>query len=238
MKCINIKTGFIRKFDICPDGWTDKDIPAGLLRPIWDTEKKQWVEGASVEEIEKYIESQKVRLLEEFMRRKKEDGEIFYNEVDEQVHQELLGQPSEIVRPAVECMNIYVRPLMDFIKTGDWYSALVDIETKLSRTTTDEETGKVVANPDVPTNDICRRVWDTVVQKTQWYVSTVYAEAIENGVIESASKTAARSIKKHVKSVSKKTKLPVEDVVKNSNTDIETKKSLWQRIIEWIKSIF
>ena len=108
-----------------PEGWTDIPPDSILLKPVWSENTSKWVEGATPEEIAAFQQQQQLEQIKQFRQKTKQDGVSFYNEVDVEVTVAFFGQPSSIVNPAVEEIDTYLMPVMNLVKEGQWYSAMI-----------------------------------------------------------------------------------------------------------------
>lgn len=75
----------------------------------------------SHDEIEHQMEMQ----FEQFMHKKLSDGQSYYNEKSKEITMQLFGRPQNIVNPIVIEIDNSVTPILDKVRTGDWYSALL-----------------------------------------------------------------------------------------------------------------
>lgn len=130
-------------------------IPDGLLRPV--LVNGNVVEGATSEELAEWRKQIKLDQIEKFRKQMRDLGQEFYNSIDVEVTADLYGKPASIVNPAVEQIDERIMPIMNLIKDGQWYSALV-----------------LAQKTQEPDNEIALSIWNRVLLEIQNIIQTYY----------------------------------------------------------------
>jgi hypothetical protein len=121
--CINTKNGQIRKFEQCPDGWTDKMPMQNGFRLVWDDEAGRWVERATEEEKKRIQEAANLAWAEQFAEKRLHDGQEFFREYKAKYDAMLAPLPQrDVDRIDIEYAG-KVLPYLKLVSSGDWWTA-------------------------------------------------------------------------------------------------------------------
>lgn len=80
------------------------------------------------EDLSQSIEAQKLQELQEFLYRKKKDGEEYYNDVELRLTLLLAGLPLNELIVVNQEIEIIIKPLMNEIAKGDWFNVYMRTE--------------------------------------------------------------------------------------------------------------
>ncbi len=110
-----------------PEGWIDKE-PTGI-KPVWSENDNNWVESATQDEIEQHQKQKQQEQFQQFKQKLQNDGQSYYNEIDLQITMQFYGRPQIEINPLVAEVDTKIMPVMDLVKSGQWYSAMMKITT-------------------------------------------------------------------------------------------------------------
>ena len=77
------------------------------------------------EEIDAYNAQKAFEAMQAFKQKTRLDGEAYYNEIDIKITAQLYGRPQTEVNPLVIEIDEKIMPVMNLVKDGQWYSALI-----------------------------------------------------------------------------------------------------------------
>lgn len=107
-------------------GWIYTDI-SGMVKPELQKISGQWqvVETATPEQIQKFNQAKQQEQFENFMQKKLAEGQEYYASKSKAITMQLFGRPQSEVNPIIIEIDDSITPILDKIKTGDWYSAML-----------------------------------------------------------------------------------------------------------------
>ena len=85
----------------------------------------QVVETATPEEIAEFEMQKEIERIKADRDKKRADGIAYYEEIDIKMHMQFAGRPAEEINPLVAETDKLVVPVMNLVKDGQWYSALM-----------------------------------------------------------------------------------------------------------------
>ena len=107
-------------------GWIYADV-SGIVKPELQKVNGKWqiVETGTPAEIQAYNQAKQQEQFDQFMQKKLAEGQEYYASKSKAITMQLFGRPQNIVNPIILEIDNSVTPILDKIKTGDWYSAML-----------------------------------------------------------------------------------------------------------------
>lgn len=147
----------IREFENVPNDYTTNFDYHGIIKRGWDERANVWVETATPEEIAAFENQKEFETDLEFARKKKSDGQQFYEEIDARQVAMMRGKtPDEIDDLDVEYKR-KILPYIEVVAGGQWWTAK-----------------RLMNNTTLPKIDIVKDLFIEVRQRIRDYVTNNY----------------------------------------------------------------
>ncbi len=105
------------------DGAIPYEGEINFIKPKINSETKELYEGATEEEIAELKKQNKLLQMQNFLTKKKADGEAYYNEIELTLTLLLAGLPLQELVPVNNEIETKIKPLINEVKMGDWFNA-------------------------------------------------------------------------------------------------------------------
>lgn len=109
---------------------TNNTIPFvehNFIKPKINLKTMELYEGATAQEIAELEQQNKLSQMQDFLTKKKADGEIYYNEIELALTIVLSGLPIQSLIPVNHEIETEIKPIINEIKMGDWFNAYMKL---------------------------------------------------------------------------------------------------------------